>query len=85
MKNIALKIYTPKKRYQQLIPLPQSDPGVKPREQPMPADSFPQAVDILMTTQDLTTQETSQSTAISQDLINRYGRQLWKNELYQTV
>lgn len=50
MKNIALKIYTPKKRYQQLIPLPQNDPGVKPREQPMPADSFPQAVDVLTTT-----------------------------------
>lgn len=49
MKNIALKDIH-RKRYQQLIPLPQNDPGVKPREQPMPADSFPQAVDVLTTT-----------------------------------
>lgn len=50
MKNTVLKIYTLKKRHQQLIPLPQGDPAVKPREQRMPADSFPQAVDVLMTT-----------------------------------
>ena len=57
--NTALKIHKLKQRHQYLSHLLQGGGGVEPRENPMPADSPPQATDALTTAQEIKIQEIS--------------------------